>query len=115
MISPFKAALGVDYRAFEDRLEHAIHMRFGLPARTPAEIKVLIKQADRISAYYEAVRLAGFTPAEAAKLFGKPPDDYLPHVEPLSASAAQERYLARFHLLAEATGLETGASAFDTE
>jgi 5'-deoxynucleotidase YfbR-like HD superfamily hydrolase len=115
MISPFKAALGVDYRAFEDRLERAIHMRFGLPAKTPAEIKSLIKQADRISAYYEAVRLAGFTPTEAAKLFGKPPDDYLPHVEPLSTAAAQERYLARFHLLAEATGLEPGASAFDTE
>jgi 5'-deoxynucleotidase YfbR-like HD superfamily hydrolase len=49
MISPFKAALGVDYRAFEDRLERAIHMRFGLPAKTPPEIKTLIKQADRIS------------------------------------------------------------------
>jgi hypothetical protein len=38
-----------------------------------------------------------------------------PHVDPLSAGAAQERYLARFHRLAEATGLEPGASAFDTE
>ena len=36
MISPFKAALGLDYRSFEDRLESAIHIRFGLPARTPA-------------------------------------------------------------------------------
>ena len=31
MISPFKTALGVNYRAFEDRLEAAIHLRFGLP------------------------------------------------------------------------------------
>ena len=115
MISPFKTALGLDYRLFEDRLEAAIHMRFGLPAKAPPEIKALIKQADRISAYYEAIRLAGFTPAEAAKLFGRPPDGYLPHVDPLSASAAQDRYLARFHLLAEATGLEPGSSAFDTE
>ncbi len=115
MISPFKAALGFDYRQFEDRLEAAIHLRFGLPPKTPADIKALIKQADRISAYWEAVRLAGFTPAEAAKLFGKPPDDYLPHVEPLAAAAAHERYLARFHVLASATGLEPGASAFVTE
>ena len=32
MISPFKAALGVDYKAFENRLLSAIHLRFGLPA-----------------------------------------------------------------------------------
>ena len=30
MISPFKAALGVDYKAFELRLLAAIHIRFGL-------------------------------------------------------------------------------------
>ena len=35
MISPFKAALGLDYKAFELRLLAAIHMRFGLPAKTP--------------------------------------------------------------------------------
>src|SRR6516164_9751242 len=46
MISPFKTALGVDYRDFEERLETAIHVRFGLPARAPAEIKALIKDAD---------------------------------------------------------------------
>src|SRR3569833_183856 len=42
MISPFKAALGMDYRTFEDRLESAIHIRFGLPAKTPASVKTLI-------------------------------------------------------------------------
>src|ERR1700739_1169021 len=36
MISPFKAALGLNYRAFEDRLEAAIHIRFGLPPEAPA-------------------------------------------------------------------------------
>src|SRR5262249_60504994 len=35
MISPFKAALGVDYRTFEDRLEGVIPVRFGLPAKSP--------------------------------------------------------------------------------
>ncbi len=43
MISPFKAALGYDYKLFEERLENAIHVRFGLPAQTPAPVKKLIK------------------------------------------------------------------------
>ena len=38
-----KAALGVSYKDFEERLENAIHVRFGLPAHTPAEIKKLLK------------------------------------------------------------------------
>ena len=38
MISPFKAALGLDYKSFETALETAIHLRFGLPAAVPAEI-----------------------------------------------------------------------------
>ena len=115
MISPFKAALGVDYRQFEDRLETAIHLRFELPPKTPKEIKLLIKQADRVSAYWEAIRLAGFNEAESERLFGAPPDDYLPHIDPLPASMAQERYLARFHVLAQATGLEPAPAAFVTE
>src|ERR1700739_3229246 len=50
MISPFKAALGLDYRGFEERLEAAIHIRFGLPARMPVKVKTLIKAADRACA-----------------------------------------------------------------
>ncbi|HZZ66695.1 MAG TPA: HD family hydrolase, partial [Phenylobacterium sp.] len=69
MISPFKAALGFDYRRFEERLEAAIFVRFGLPAKTPAMVKTLIKQADRASAFFEAVQLAGFEHGEALKLF----------------------------------------------
>ena len=115
MISPFKTALGLDYRQFEDRLERAIHIRFGLPPKVPAAVKALIKQADRVSAYHEAVRLAGFTGAEAERFFGRPGDDFAPHVEPLAANLAQARYLARFHLLAEAVGLEPSSPAFVTE
>jgi 5'-deoxynucleotidase YfbR-like HD superfamily hydrolase len=62
MISPFKAALGYDYKAFEERLETAIHVRFGLPPKMPADVKKLIKVADRACAYFEAVQLAGFKP-----------------------------------------------------
>ncbi|OYX34334.1 MAG: phosphohydrolase [Caulobacterales bacterium 32-69-10] len=115
MISPFKAALGVDYRAFEDRLETAIHLRFGLPPKVPAPIKVLLKQADRASAYYEAVQLAGFAPDESERLFGPPPNGYTLVIEPQSPAIAQAHYLERFRTLAEATGLMSGQAAFDTE
>src|SRR6201996_9838599 len=32
LISPFKAAIGVDYKDLENRLQTAVHLRFGLPA-----------------------------------------------------------------------------------
>jgi 5'-deoxynucleotidase YfbR-like HD superfamily hydrolase len=115
MISPFKAALGVDYHTFEDRLETAIHVRFGLPARTPPEIKALIKRADRACAFFEAVQLAGFQHDEALEIFGGPPDGYCLVIEPLPASLAQERYVHRFDVLSEAAGYRTGDAAFDTE
>ena len=72
MISPFKAALGLDYKDFERRLQAAIHLRFSLPAELPQWVEKLIKRADRASAFFEAVRLAGFSEAEAARLFGRP-------------------------------------------
>jgi hypothetical protein len=72
MISPVKAAVGPSYGVLDDRLSAAIHIRFGLPAVIPAPIKKRIKSADKLSAWMEAVRIAGFTPAEADKLFGKP-------------------------------------------
>ncbi|MCL4124114.1 UNVERIFIED_CONTAM: hypothetical protein GTU68_041758 [Idotea baltica] len=72
MISPVKAAVGLGYEALDDRLMAAIHIRFGLPAQVPAQIKKQIKKADKISAWLEAIQIAGFTEAEADKFFGKP-------------------------------------------
>lgn len=72
MISPVKAAVGPDYALLDERLTAAIHIRFGLPAILPLAIKKAIKAADRISAWMEAVHIAGFAPAEADKLFGAP-------------------------------------------
>ena len=115
MISPFKAALGVSYKDFEARLEHAIHIRFGLPAKTPLEIKKLIKEADKACAYFEATQLAGFTHAEALDFFGAPPAGYHLKIEPQPAKDAQDRYLHRFELLSEAAGYRPHAQAFDTE
>ena len=102
MISPFKAALGFDYRAFEDRLETAIHVRFGLPARIPAEIKALIKQADHASAYFEAIQLAGFSLDESRNFFGAPPPRYAMTIDPEPPALAQARFLERYQALTAA-------------
>lgn len=72
IISPFKAAMGGNYKEVENRLLGAVHVRFALPAIAPAALERQIKQADRQAAYFEAVELAGFTPAEARKFFGEP-------------------------------------------
>ncbi|NQY61569.1 HD domain-containing protein [Cognatishimia sp.] len=72
MISPVKAAVGPGYGALDERLTAAIHIRFGLPAALPKTVKSQIKRADKVSAYMEAIHIAGFTESEAAKLFGKP-------------------------------------------
>ena len=107
LISPFKAALGLDYKAFEHKLLHAIHRRFGLPPSLPDRIANAIKSADRVAAYYEAVGLAGFTLAEANRYFGVPrgvPDDLRRRLEAIDAKAigfAQAEFLARFQDLSQ--------------
>jgi uncharacterized protein len=72
MISPVKAAVGPGYAALDARLARAVHIRFGLPAEVPNLVKAQIKRADRISAWLEAVRIAGFGEPEANRLFGPP-------------------------------------------
>ena len=115
MISPFKAALGVNYKAFEARLEGAIHLRFGLPPKNPVEIKTLIKKADVACAYFEATQLAGFSKKEGLTLFGAPPPGYDLIIDPLPAPVAQQRYLERYRVLAEATGIVPAPDAWHTE
>jgi len=100
LISPFKAAVGIDYKDFENRLLAAIHIRFGLPAKAPAELVTLLKKADIISAFHEATQLAGFTPAEAKKYFGTSPrGTRFPRLAPLSTADAQAHFLERFKRL----------------
>ncbi|WP_417258511.1 HD domain-containing protein [Celeribacter sp.] len=77
MISPVKAAVGDGYGVLDDRLTAAIHIRFGLPAKVPQTIKKKIKKADRISAWLEAVQIAGFSIAESNRIFGKPNPDII--------------------------------------
>ena len=105
LISPFKAAIGLDYKAFEMRLLEAIHRRFGLPPSLPERIIMAIKMADRIAAYYEATGLAGFSETEANRYFGvrrNVPDSLRERLESLEAvpiAMAQAAFLARFEEL----------------
>lgn len=107
LISPFKAAIGLDYKTFELKLLEAIHIRFGIPKAVPEKIERLIKRADKIAAYYEATQLAGFREDEAEKFFGKPKglseaqDQSLQALQPYSASQVQQDFLERFEYLSD--------------
>jgi 5'-deoxynucleotidase YfbR-like HD superfamily hydrolase len=106
MISPFKAVVGGGYKAVEERLLRAIHLRFSLPATTDPRTRAAIKRADQCAAFFEATRLAGFGPAEAARYFGRPngisPDGLELTARP--AGEVQAAFLARFRILDEARG-----------
>ena len=105
MISPFKAALGVDYKDFEHRLLAAIHIRFGLAPKVPEALVAEIKKADRMSAYLEATQLAGFTVAEADRFFGRPRgldgegSQKFHRLKPLAPNEASTIYLKHFKQL----------------
>ena len=96
LISPFKAAVGRDYKALELRLESAIHLRFGLPAQLPDKVRKDIKRADRAAAYFEAISVAGFSEEEAKRIFQKPRGLACPTIRPLSPSRAKRAYLSAF-------------------
>lgn len=104
LISPFKSAIGLDYKAFEKRLLAAIHARFDIPIQLEAEVADAIKNADRVAAFYEATLLAGFSVAEAEIFFGaftlpKVLAEHLSELVPLPANDAQSAFLQRFDAL----------------
>lgn len=97
VISPVKSAVGPGYGALEARLSAAIHLRFGLPAILPDVVKKQIKRADRVSAWLEATRIAGFSEDEADRFFGRPKPDVIDGLEVRLRPPAQVRadYTAR--------------------
>lgn len=104
LISPFKSALGIDYKAFEIKLLEAIHQRFEISALSE-NITAAIKNADRVAAYYEATRLAGFEASEAEIYFAHHsiPNDLsakLDTLTPWPSHIAQSHFVERFRLLA---------------
>jgi 5'-deoxynucleotidase YfbR-like HD superfamily hydrolase len=100
LITPFKAAVGLDYKALEARLQTAVNLRFGLPARPPKSAGLLIKRADRAAAYLEATQLAGFSSLEGHRYFGRPRGLDGLRLEAWPPTEAKERFLARFAELA---------------
>lgn len=99
MISPFKAALGLDYKDFETKIETAIHLRYGLPAKPRAALKKAIKKADIYCAYFEAIQIAGFSKHEADQFFTRPPDGVRVRLKPLPVADAETLFLKRFTTL----------------
>lgn len=104
MISPVKSAVGPGYAEMDIRLTAAIHVRFGLPAEIPKTIKRQIKRADKLSAWLEAVQIAGFSTEEANKLFGEPVIKDLPDtlLTPHPPMTVKSRFMDRFAEIIEA-------------
>src|SRR5262249_4874526 len=101
MISPFKAVIGDAYKAVEQRLLAAIHVRFGLPAALPRELTDIVKAADLAAAHLEATRLAAFAPGaprpflrRAPTLPGRNDGEYL---QPRPAPTPQTAGLAHVY------------------
>jgi 5'-deoxynucleotidase YfbR-like HD superfamily hydrolase len=106
MISPFKSAIGGGYKAVEQRLQRAIHIRFSLPAEAGEKLKADIKRADQIAAYFEATMLAGFSIAEATQFFGRPRGFSAERLDimPGPTKAVQKAFLARFEAIERQRG-----------
>ncbi|WBU60053.1 HD family hydrolase [Paracoccus albus] len=99
MISPVKGALGREYVEMDARIAEAVHRRFGLPAKIPLSVKRLIKQADHVSAWLEAIEIAGFAEKEARGIFKNPKPEHCAGLKiclrpPMEARKA---YLNRFN------------------
>jgi 5'-deoxynucleotidase YfbR-like HD superfamily hydrolase len=107
IISPFKAAMGGNYKEVEDRLLGAVHLRFSLGALPPASLRKRIKTADREAAYLEAVNLAGFETEEARRFFGEPSlpafdlDMFERLIRPWPTREAHDRFVAAVEDLAD--------------
>ncbi|GLQ54915.1 HD family hydrolase [Devosia nitrariae] len=105
IISPFKAAMGGNYKEVENRLLAAIYLRFALPAHPPATITKAIKKADRDAAYFEATHLAGFEAVEARKYFGEPGlpqfdlDQFDRLIRPWPTREAHDQFIATFEAI----------------
>ena len=99
MITPFKAVIGPAYKVIENRLQEAVHLRFGLPAKLPERAAKTIKRADHIAAYIEATPCAGFTLDDANTIFGRPRQIPDIQIEAWSPRMASDKFLARFAVL----------------
>ena len=108
IISPFKAAMGGNYKEVENRLMGAIYLHFALPAVLPMAVQRQIKKADKEAAFHEAVHLAGFSVEEARKYFGEPSlaafdlEGFGELIRPWPTGEAHDRFVDAVDMLATA-------------
>ena len=112
-ISVLKPFLGARFRELSARLEHAVFLRYGLPAWTTRTHR-LHKRADRLAAASEAVHVAGWSRNEVRhtlKIRAEPlRDDPLAALygerawEPWPPTVACERFLEQLHRLTARIG-----------
>jgi hypothetical protein len=112
-ISVIKPFLGDGFRELTKRLEHAVFLRYALPAWTAPE-HAAHKKADRIAAASEAVHVAGWSPDEVRRTLKirDPIIDTDPLVqayactpwEPWPPALASERFLAELNDLRRRIG-----------
>ena len=50
----------------------SIYIRFGLPAIIPKHIEIKIKRIDKAVAWFEAIKIAGYSEYEALQILKKP-------------------------------------------
>jgi 5'-deoxynucleotidase YfbR-like HD superfamily hydrolase len=110
LISPFKSVIDEAYRQVEERLHAAVRLRFGLPVALSPAFSARIKKADQVAAYFEAIELAGFAEAEAARFFGRPGRisraEIAGFIEPWPTRKAEQHFLKGFRATAEACLVE---------
>jgi hypothetical protein len=107
-ISVIKPFLGDGFRELSKRLEHAVFLRYGLPAWTAFE-HAAHKHADRLAAASEAVHVAGWSAEEVKRTLKIPAEvlerDPLASLydcrpwEPWPPGLAAERFLAELSRL----------------
>lgn len=100
LISPFKSAIGLDYKTFELQLLGAIHERFGLQRTLDETSCEAIKNADKIAAFIEATELAGFSVEEAQTVFKHSEKRRISIanlvIKPMTTNLAERLFLSRF-------------------
>lgn len=102
LISPFKAVIGGAYKGVEDRIAHAVALRFAVPGDASGTRRRRIKSADTVAAHHEAVALAGFSEAEARRYFGHPAvgaERVQRFLTPWPTARVEAAFLARFEAL----------------
>lgn len=94
LITQFKRAVGPRYKVLEGAILSAIYERCGLQG-VSEKTEILIKEADKVAAYYEATSLNGFSCLEAGCFFGYPEtrrEDFQELLIPWSTPVIRERY-----------------------